>query len=154
MAAVAAPAPIVPAAAAAAAGAGGPAAAPAVHVATPAGPVAALPPLPAGVVVPAGMQCVPIVVGLPSLQGPRQANGTAAGPVSVFGCRGNVRYSFPIATGGPPTTIRIHLITRENHVREAVCGGWLLRAGTYSQKVVIYAHASAELNLCRRPYLP
>ena len=146
VAAAAAPAPIIPAAAAAAT-AGGPAAAPA-------GPVAALSPLPAGVVVPAAMQRVPIVVGPPSLHGPGQAKGTAGGPLSAFECRRNARHGFPIATGGPPTTIWIHLITPENHVRDAVCGGWLLRAGTYSQTVVIHAHTIAELNLRSRPYLP
>ena len=100
------------------------------------------------------MQRVPIVVGPPSLHGPSQANGTAGGPLSVFECRSNACYELPIATGGPPTTIRIHLITRENHVRDSVCGGWLLQAGTYSQTVVIYGHPIAELNLRSRPYLP
>ena len=145
-------APIVPAAAAAAA-AGGPAAAPAGPAAAPAGPVAALPPLPAGVVVPATMQRVPIVVGPPSLHGPGQANGTAGGPLSAFECRRNAPYGLPIASGGPPTTIRIHLITSENHLGDAVCGGWLLRAGTYLQTLVIHAHTIAELNLRSRPNL-
>ena len=154
VAAAAAPAPILAAAAAAAARAGGPAAAPAGHVAAPAGPVAALLLLPAGVVVPAEMQQVPIVVGPPGLHVPSQVNGTAGGSSSAFERRRNARYEFPIGTGGPPTRIRIHVITHEEHVRDPVCGGWLLRAATYSQTVGIYGYTIAELNLCSRPYLP
>ena len=150
--AAAALAPIVPAAAAAAA-ACRPAVAPAGPAAAPAGPVVALPPLPVGVVVPAGMQPVPIVVGPPSLHGPGQVNKTAAGPLTAFEYRRNARYGFPMATGGPPTTIRIHLVALENHVRDAVRVGWLLRTCTYSQMVVSYAHTIPELNLPSRPHL-
>ena len=89
--AAAAPAPIVPAAAAAAT-AGGPAAAPAGPAAAPAGLVVELSPLPVGVVVPAGMQRVPIVFVPPSLHGPGQANGTTGGPFSAFVCRRDAHY--------------------------------------------------------------
>ena len=149
VAAAAAPAPVIPAAAAAAA-----AVAPAGPAAAPAGPVGGLAPLPAGVVVPAGMQRVTIVVGPPSLHGPGQAHGTAGGPLSVLECRKNATYGFPIATGRPPTRIRIHLIPLESHVRDAVYVGWLVQASTYSQAVVIHAHTIAELTLSSRPFLP
>ena len=89
--AAAASAPIVPAAAAAAT-AGGPAAVPAGPAAAPAGLVVELSPLPVGVVVPAGMQRVPIVYVPPSLHGPGQANGTSGGPLSAFVYRRDAHY--------------------------------------------------------------
>ena len=137
VAATAAPVPIVPAAAAAA----------------PAGPVGQRPPLQGGVRVPAGMQRIPIMLVPPSLHGPGPENATAGGLVTACQYPSNTHYGFPIASGGAPLTIRVHLITLEKPIRDAIYGGWLLLAGRYLQTGLMYAHTIAELNLRTRPYL-
>ncbi|RPB22175.1 hypothetical protein L211DRAFT_850932 [Terfezia boudieri ATCC MYA-4762] len=93
--------------------------APAIPLQAPAIPLLAVsPPV---VLVLAGMQQVPIVIPPPSL--PDGASGVAVGPLAARTCCCAVPHEWPTSIGGPPTSVRIHIITPENHTRDVACGG-------------------------------
>ncbi|KAF8432000.1 hypothetical protein BGX38DRAFT_1276980 [Terfezia claveryi] len=102
-----------------------------------------------------GMQRIPILIPNASL--PRQgacAGLIAGGVLAHHTCRRPVPAGGAPATAGPPTSIRIHIITPEDHVRDVDCGGWLFQPNTQSQTVTIHAHTMAELQLRCQPFLP
>ncbi|RPB18148.1 hypothetical protein L211DRAFT_854414 [Terfezia boudieri ATCC MYA-4762] len=135
------PGPAAPAAVPAAQGPA-PAPAPALAVAAPA-PAVPIPP---------EMQQVAIVVPPPSLLA--GGGGVAGGLLAGHSCRRAVPHGWPTSTGGPPTSVRIHVITPENHTRDVACGGWLFTAITVSGTLRILAHTMAELVLRSQPFLP
>ncbi|KAF8422303.1 hypothetical protein BGX38DRAFT_1279851 [Terfezia claveryi] len=115
-------------------------------------PPAALPPVPP---VPPGMRRVPNLVPRASM--PRQGSRAgliAGGALARLTCRRPVPAGGAPSTAGPPTSIRIHIITPENHVADVNCGGWLFQPNTQSQTVTIHAHTMAELQLRCQPFLP
>ncbi|RPB19653.1 hypothetical protein L211DRAFT_853037 [Terfezia boudieri ATCC MYA-4762] len=154
-------APVVPAGPAAPAG---PLQAPAVLLQAPAVPlhIPAIPlqapaiPLPAVpllvILVPPGMQQVPIVI--PPLSLPGSAGGVAGGPLAAHTCHRVVPHRWPMSTGGLPTSVRIHIIISENYMRDVACGRWFFTTRTASGTVRILAHTMAELVLHSELFLP
>ncbi|RPB18312.1 hypothetical protein L211DRAFT_854237 [Terfezia boudieri ATCC MYA-4762] len=115
----------------------GPASAPAPALAVVA-PVSAMPILPR-------MQQVAIVVPPPSL--PVGGGGVANSLLAGYSYHYAVPYGWPTSTGGQPTSVRIYVITLENHTRDIACGGWLFMAITMSGTLRILAYTMAELVL-------
>jgi len=107
---------------------------------------------PPAVVVPPGMQRVPVVAPPPSL--PAGGSGVAGGPFAARTCPRAVPHRWPAATGGPPTSVRVHVITLENHTRDVACGGGLFTDRTTSGTLRVLAHTMVELELRCQPLLP
>jgi len=107
---------------------------------------------PPPVVVTPGMQRVPVVAPPPSL--PAGGGGVAGGPFAARTCRRDVPNLWSAATGGPPTSVRVHVITSENYVRDIACGGWLFTNQATSGTLRVPAHTIVELELCCQPLLP
>ena len=97
------------------------------------------------VVVPPGIQQVPVVAPSPSLS----AGGgrVVGGPFAAHTCHRAVTDRWPVATSGPPTSLRVHVITPENHTRDVACGGWLFTDRTTSGTVRVLIHIMVKVEL-------
>ena len=55
---------------------------------------------------------------------------------------------------GPPTSVRIHIITPHNHTEDPVCKGWIFSQATLSYTVTLLQHTMVELRLRTEPHVP
>ena len=87
----------------------------------------------------------------PSL--PAEGGGVSGGALATRTCRRAVPHTWPAATDGPPTSVRVHVITPENHTRNIAGGGWLFIDRTTSGTLRVLAYMMVELELYCQPLL-
>ena len=104
--------------------------------------------------VPAGMRQVPVVIPAPSTGGRKNRGKQAGGRLQAQKCRKAAPAGQPAATEGQPVSVKIHIITPEDHTRDAICGGWLFKPYTRSHTVILQIHTMDELHRRSLPYVP
>ncbi|RPB18106.1 hypothetical protein L211DRAFT_854460 [Terfezia boudieri ATCC MYA-4762] len=80
--------------------------------------------------------------------------GVACGPLALSICHQPHLVGWALSVGGPPNTVRIHIITLEMHGPDPLYGGWIFSSATISSMVVLGLHSIAAILVAAAPFIP
>ena len=136
------------------AAAAGPAPPPSAVPAAPAPPAGPLPAPPGPLLAPPGPLPPVAAPGGPRLPASGAPPGAAGGELAGAVCHQPPPAGLAAALGGPPMSVRIHIIRHEAHGPDPLHGGWIFTPATISATFVLGVHSLIGLTEAAAPYIP
>jgi len=80
--------------------------------------------------------------------------GMTGGPLALSVCRQPNSVGWAPVEGGPPLTLRVHIIMPKQHGLDPLYGGWVFTSTTISAMVVLDLHSMVAVEAAATPYIP